>query len=528
MARDVRNTAARASDLDAPLLVVLGGVTGAGKSTAANSIVGRSVAPTGVIRPTTATPTLLVHPDDAPAFAGDRVLPGLARVASAAGRVAGEVLVVVEETAVPVGLALVDAPDVDSVSDANRELADRLLDAADLWVWFTTVGKYADEESMRYVRRAAERHTAMLLVLTQIRDADRAEVTADLADKLAAAGAAGTPVVVIPWVEVRDGQLPDGAIAELRSRLVPLAAPAERRRQRQRTLDGALAALPDEVDAVAGGIRDQLDVGRQLTSEAAAAYAQASRDFSAALDEGLPLQAEVLSRWNRFVGGGRILRLAEEASGQARSWLRSVLDSTADSRDERLERAVKVEVADTVGDVALRLGDLAAADVASAWAQRPAGLALLASHPALDRASAGLRDRVEAAVQEWQDHVVELVATRGAERRTRARWVSALLNVAATGAIVVALAHTGGFTGAEAGIATAAGAANQTLLVKLLGAQNLRWLIGEARADLVARVDALLAEERQRFGRAVAEALPDPGLVGELEAALAAVRAARP
>ncbi|MBW3658962.1 MAG: hypothetical protein KY457_10015, partial [Actinobacteria bacterium] len=238
-------------------------------------------------------------------------------------------------------------------------------------------------------------------------------------------------------------------------------------------------------------------------------------------------QQEVLSRWNRFVGGNRILRLAEEASGQARTWLRSLLDATADSREERLEREVKLEVADTVGDVAVRLGDLAAADLADAWSRRPAGATLLAEHPTLTSASPDLRERTAAAVREWQDHVVELVATTGSERRTRARWVSTLVNAAATGAIVVALASTGGLTGAEAGIATAAGAANQTLLVKLLGAQNLRWLINAAREDLTARFDLIAAEERQRATRAVAEAAPDPGLVPQLTTALAAVADAR-
>ncbi|MBW3620158.1 MAG: ABC transporter, partial [Actinobacteria bacterium] len=464
IARDIAATAARARDLDAPLLVVLGGVTGAGKSTTANSLVGRNVVRTGVVRPTTATPTLVVHPDDAHWFRGSRVLPGLPRVADATGEVAGEVLVVVEDPAIPPGLALVDAPDVDSVSDANRELADRLLDAADVWVWFTTAGKYADEESMRYVRRAAERHTSMIVALTQVHAPDRDEVLEDLDGKLADAGAAGAQVVVVPWTEVVDGRLPASASAELSAAVLPLAAPEARRAHRRRTLEGALDRLPDDVAQVAGWLDTQLEEARLLTADAATAYARATRDFAVAIEEGLPLQQEVLSRWNRFVGGNRILRLAEEASGQARTWLRSVLVATADSREERLEREVKVEVADTVGDLATRLGDLAAADLAEAWSRRSAGRALLAAEPQLGQASPDLRARTVAEVAAWQDHVVDLVATTGSERRTRARWVSTLVNAAATGAIVVALASTGGLTGAEAGIATAAGAANQTLL----------------------------------------------------------------
>ncbi|MBW3620157.1 MAG: hypothetical protein KY461_07930, partial [Actinobacteria bacterium] len=81
--------------------------------------------------------------------------------------------------------------------------------------------------------------------------------------------------------------------------------------------------------------------------------------------------------------------------------------------------------------------------------------------------------------------------------------------------------------GAEAGIATAAGAANQTLLTKLLGAQNLRWLINAAREDLAARFDRLAGAERQRATRAVAEVTPDPELETHLAAALTAVAGAR-
>lgn len=528
LVRDVRASAQRARDRDAPLLVVLGGVTGAGKSTATNSLLGREVVRTGVIRPTTATPTLVVAPQDVDAFAGQRVLPDLPRVASAAGHGAGEVLVVVEDASVPAGLGLIDAPDIDSVSEENRVLADRLLDAADVWIWFTTVGKYADEESMRYVRRAATRDTALVVALTQVRPGDRDEVVADLRDKLADAGASAAEVIVIPWADVTDGRVSTDDIAELDALLRPLTDPGERRRLRERTLRGAIAALPSSVDEVTTDITEQLDLARRLTDDAAAAYARATRQFGEALEEGLPLESEVLSRWNKFVGGGRILRMAEDASGHARTWLRSVLDSTADSREERLEREVKVEVADTVGDLAVRVTDLAAADVADAWSTRAAGRALLDTAPSLGRASADVRERTHEMVARWQEHVVELVATRGAERRSRARWVSTLLNAAATGAIVVALAQTGGLTGAEAGIATAAGAANQTLLTKLLGAQNLRWLIGAARADLVERFEQLAASERQRFSRLVAEVVPDPGHVASLERAVADVTAARP
>ena len=50
----------RLETIDAPLLAVVGGSTGAGKSTLVNSLVGRMVTQPGVIRPTTTSP-VLVH-----------------------------------------------------------------------------------------------------------------------------------------------------------------------------------------------------------------------------------------------------------------------------------------------------------------------------------------------------------------------------------------------------------------------------------------------------------------------------------
>src|SRR5215210_5762532 len=69
----------RLRQMDAPVLMVVGGSTGAGKSTLVNSLVGAVVSPAGVLRPTTRAPVLAHHPDDARWFDDQRILPGLAR-----------------------------------------------------------------------------------------------------------------------------------------------------------------------------------------------------------------------------------------------------------------------------------------------------------------------------------------------------------------------------------------------------------------------------------------------------------------
>ena len=70
----------RVTTLEAPLLAVVGGSTGAGKSTLVNSLVGHKVTQPGLLRPTTRSPVLVHHPDDASWFGAERLLPDLERV----------------------------------------------------------------------------------------------------------------------------------------------------------------------------------------------------------------------------------------------------------------------------------------------------------------------------------------------------------------------------------------------------------------------------------------------------------------
>jgi len=520
---------ARLRDLDAPLLVVLGGVTGAGKSTIVNTLVGRVVSRTGVRRPTTSSPTLVVRDADAHWFSGDRVLPGLPRIESAGGAPPSEgdavAVRLVRDDGLPPGLALLDAPDIDSVRTANRDLADLLLDAADLWLWATTAGKYADEESMRYLRRARDRDTALAVALTRVAPRDAEEVAEDFRAKLAVEGltTVSDDLFVVEETSVTGERLPEEAVAGLRSWLASLADPDVRRARRRQTLAGALAAVPAAVGPLRAAAGEEQRTAAALVEDADRAYARARDDFAAAVDQGLPLQQEVLGRWNSFVGTGRFLRLAEQAGGQARSWIRQLTDTTTTAEQQRLSRQVRVEVSDTLTDLMRQVADLAAAETTDAWSRTAAGRDLVAAEPGLAGASPDLGAEADRAVAAWQEHVVTLVETRGADRRVQARWISSLLNAGATGAIVVTLAHTGGLTGAEVGIAGGAAAAQQALLVRLLGERNLRWLVAQSKADLVARFAELAAAERDRFAAAVAAAAPDPAVLDALDAAAAGV-----
>jgi hypothetical protein len=147
VARMLRGIVSRTAEPRAPLLVVFGGGSGAGKSTTVNSIAGQRVAAASVLRPTTRVPTLACHHDDRAWFADDRVLPDFIRVVDpdSDDQSGGRLLRIVTCPGLPPGVAILDSPDIDSVELDNHLLAAESLDAADAWVWLATARTYADE-----------------------------------------------------------------------------------------------------------------------------------------------------------------------------------------------------------------------------------------------------------------------------------------------------------------------------------------------------------------------------------------------
>ena len=128
------------------------------------------VSPAGVLRPTTTgRPCSCTTPTTRHWFADERILPGLARVTGqeTARRRPGP-SGWSPSTALPAGLALLDAPDIDSVVAANRALAAQLLAAADLWLFVTTAARYADAVPWDLLRTAADRGTAVAMVLDRV------------------------------------------------------------------------------------------------------------------------------------------------------------------------------------------------------------------------------------------------------------------------------------------------------------------------------------------------------------------------
>ncbi len=530
--------------LDAPLLTVVGGSTGAGKSTVVNSLVREQVTPSGVLRPTTRSPVLVCHPDDVAWFADTRVLPELTRTSdstcgsppcSAAAlphrtSVGGtgtdhRTLQLVTSPSLDPGLAFLDAPDIDSVVTANRRLATQLLAAADLWLFVTTAARYADAVPWDVLQTAQERGTALAMLLDRVPQGAEDDITAHLQEMLAAHGLAGAPLFVVPETTLHDGLLPDPVVAPLRGWFSDLARDAAHRAAVvRRTLDGALDSLRPRTAGLAAQARAQVDAAARLRADAHAAYVGAVAEVDEGMRDGSLLRGEVLARWQEFVGTGELLRTLQDRVGRLRDRLTAAITGRPQPGTE-LTAALESGVALLVDAAAERAAERAA----TSWRTSAAGTALLRGTDArLDRSSPNLRDAIERTVRDWQGAVLDLVRREGAGRRTNAR--IAAYGVNATGLIVmIAVFASTAFipTGAEVGVAGGTTLLSQKVLEALFGDQAVRRLADEARADLRERVDALLASEESRFAELLAAHATDPRDAEALERAAAAVEEAR-
>lgn len=531
--REIEALIARIRAMGSPLLVVVGGVTGSGKSTIVNTLVGRAVSRTGVIRPTTANPVLIVHPVDAHWFTDDRIMSDFVRVEleGAVTRIHDDSddtarLQLVRDEDIPLGLALVDAPDIDSLSARNRIIADALLDAADVWLWTTSAAKYADDESMRYLARAAARRTALAVALTRVDPEHVEELTSDFRAKLVEHATLEPELFTVQTARVIDERLPLPAIGSIERWLRELSGPLVRRSRRRQTIEGALDVMTADVAGLITWVELENETVKVLNQVVNRTVAQSRHEFGRALDDGRAMRDEVLLRWNRFAGSSGMIALVERAGERASAWARTLVNSMGGERAEE-EEEVRQAVASDVVSLATQLLELASGRIVHEWGTVPAGRDLLEAHPELAEAPPDLEARAEKSINEWQTTVVQLVETKGARRRVRARWLSAVVNATATGAIIATLAQTGGVTGAEAGIAAAAGAANQALLTKVLGAANLRWLVTTARSDLEKRFTELVAIHRRRFTEVLAAAAPSPKLIDQLRERADAVQKVR-
>ena len=513
----------RLATIDAPLLAVVGGSTGAGKSTLVNSLVGRQVSAPGVIRPTTRAPVLVHHSSDARWFTDDRILPGLARSTGASKD--SRSLLLVTEDSIPPGLALLDAPDIDSVVVENRQLAAQLLAAADLWLFVTSAARYADAVPWGFLRAAAERSAAVAVVLDRVPPRAMTEVPPHLGQLMSERGLGDSPLFAVPETTVdSEGLLPASAIQPIRGWLAALAADqASRAKVVHQTLDGAIGALAAKAPALADSIDEQLEVIEQLRAEVDRSYSEAVRTVGVQTADGTLLRGEVLARGHEFVGTGEFFRALE----QKVSWLRDRL--MAALRGEPAGAGnLKVAVESGLESL-LREEAAAAAERAEAsWRANAAGRALIERADIdLSRSSEDFDRRATRAIRDWQGAVLDLVADEGMTKRSRARFYALGINGIGVALMIVVFAHTGGLVGAEIGVAGGTAVLAQRILEAVFGDQAIRRLAQTAKDDLDARVQALLAEELVRYHKILDGLAVDSEHSERLRAAASAVESAR-
>ncbi|MFD7918300.1 dynamin family protein [Streptomyces sp. NPDC059740] len=507
----------------APLLAVVAGSTGAGKSTLVNSLVGRRVSEAGVLRPTTRTPVLVCHPQDHHWFAGPRVLPRLTRLwvaqrdgesgdegygacgagAARAGQggvaasgggpgaggdqeTAGAYLRMETDATLPVGLALLDAPDIDSLVARNRRLAAELVCAADVWVLVTSAARYADAVPWHLLRAAREADATVVTVLDRVPHQVAPDVAAAYAALLGQEGMAHVPRFTVPELPESvgggSGLLPETAVAPLRQWLVRQARdPAARATATARTAVGALGSLRARVTALAGASAAQHAAALRLGTAVEEAYARAGEQVRAALAAGEVLSGDARAHWLDHANGGR----ADELLDALTRGLAVLVECAAAEADARTLRLWRVGAA---GDEAERL---------------------------TRAASRGRAGRLRAVALRWRRSLEGLAAAEARRVRTGGReGRRAALVEPDELAALLATALLGG---------RRAGAAGEHLADRL-GALNALRLRDDGERLLTACVGQALSVERERRLAPLDACDVPPDNQAELIAALSAVR----
>jgi len=538
---------------EAPILVALVGSTGAGKSTLVNSIVGAQVSATGIRRPTTNSPVLACHPDEADWFAENVFLPTVPRVRQEGLARSGRdgLLVLASSEGMPKGVALLDTPDIDSVVSAHRDFAHQFLDASDLWLFMTTASRYADAAVWELLEYAKERGAALGIVLSRVPPSSGAELTKHFGAMLEANGLGENDRFVINETVITDSRLPAEVSAPVREWLQDTAVRADRRvAVLTQTMAGALDTFRSRVPALAAEVEAQLGIRSDLKAAVEGAYAAGLGEAEEALADGSLLRGEILARWQDFAGTGELLRGLQAPRGrQGRQRKRGV-----PARARSLKSALRAGIESLI----LSVADRAAEESVRRWRNHPAGVSLLDAYAAaqasqswtgsqfaadaglifgttvepipddadgaslagplrkvtlpLAHSSADLQTRAVRAVSAWQDHVMRLVKAESVTKRSIARVMSFDDDSLATVLIVAML----GQRDADGAPAEGTGAVPQLLLASLFGAGPLREIGAKARADLRERMRRLFDEEMLRFVEVIDSA-------GELDAA-AAVR----
>jgi energy-coupling factor transporter ATP-binding protein EcfA2 len=509
----------RAADLDAPLLVLLLGPTGAGKSSLLNTIAGAEVSKAGVLRPTTREAILYASASDA-----KKILSGARLRLASSDRIVHAVA-----PDASTGVAIIDAPDIDSVERDNRELADLLLEAADLCVFVTTATRYADLVPWQVLSRAQERGLPLVVLLNRVPadERDRDVVLADARRLLADAGMRESDdtldLITVPEGDV-DPSVNGLSRAELRpllDRIAQLASEsAERRAVAVDSLAGAVRGLAPLAHSVADDLEHEAIDAEALRRIADTSYAEELAALSRAVRSGVLLRSEVLRRWHDFVGADQITRFVSSGLGRLRGLFMTAFRGSPTAPVAMVEQ----EVASTLEALALRHASDAARRTATAWSDRADAAAIIDRDPSLWSASERFGPAMHEGLAAWMRATIDDVRA-GAGRKKAVAQVAALgVNVVGVAVMLGVFVHTAGITGTEVGIAAGTAFLNQKLLEALFGERAMEQLVEQARLRLDALLTSVFAQERERFEALATNPAALRDLAARLRAAVSDLR----
>jgi energy-coupling factor transporter ATP-binding protein EcfA2 len=504
----------RARDLDAPLVIVLLGPTGSGKSSLLNTIAGAPVSATGVLRPTTRHAVIVGVDGDTARLLDDGPLAAIPRDR-------------LEPTAAGArpGVVVIDAPDIDSVEHDNRALADTLLELADLAIFVTTATRYADRVPWDVLERAAQRRLPLIVVVNRMPTGeDATEVLSDVRRLLGEAGGvdAGETLDVRDILTVPEGALSANGKALDRSPVEPILARivelshdrAARRALASQALAGALAGVAPLAATIADDLDREAADSDALVATAARDHAEQTVLLFERLFSGTALREEVIRHWHSFVGADQVTRWFATGIGRVRGTLVALFRGTPPAPVSVVQQGAADDVASLMATHAAE----AARRTATHWSADERGAVLIAMDPALWSASPDLPERTRAAVEAWVASIARDVAVIGADKRGVARVAAVGVNAGAVTIMLLTFAHTGGVTGAEVGIAAATAFLNQKLLNALFGEAAVQEMIDRARERLKAALTGLMDGERARFDRLLTPPADLRALAAELRA----------
>lgn len=305
------------TDTAIPVVVLVAGAGGVGKSTLLNSLAQTDVSPVGLARPTTRHPVIWANRRPPDEFWGQFI----GRVQEAAGR---NVDAMVGHGAMTSDLVLVDTPPLDQ--DAFSPARD-LLTVADLCISVTSASRYADAAPFDFLAHANQQGVPVLFVMNKTPTDPwlTVDLVNDFAARLARRGLLPSPnpslvfrLATDPLSRPHHG-LDEAAISPLREELESLADPVFRDAILSQTTAATLHAVTERSAQLAGNLQDEAGHAVALRDAVDSAYVEQSRRLQEEVSAGAFAPVALRRAFTEAAAelAGIVTRRAGVASGQA-------------------------------------------------------------------------------------------------------------------------------------------------------------------------------------------------------------------